>query len=119
MTSRTLDQLRNWLAGETVDGLPYRELPKSADELEVHILKSKDKKRSVEDKRLTKVSRGRYEPLRDGEDAKLLFGRYSGRAVSSLASSRDKDEKSYLKWLLESDFPSSLKDIVRKHYKSR
>jgi uncharacterized protein (DUF3820 family) len=114
MTSKTLDELRNWLAGDTVEGLPYRELPDALDELITKAPESGGKKRGVDGGRMTKASRGRYEPLSDGNDAKLLFGRYSGRSVSSLANSRDKNEKEYLVWLLSSDFPQSLKDIIKR-----
>lgn len=51
----------------------------------------------------------KYKLNTDGSDAMLFFGRHRGRTLVQIW----KDEPGYLNWVLESDFDSDLKDVVR------
>lgn len=52
----------------------------------------------------------RFEILNDGTDARLNFGRHSGRTLSEIAS--DHEGKGYLRWMQEQKFPAELMRVV-------
>ena len=60
----------------------------------------------------------RYKINTDGDDAILLFGKFSGKLVSQMV--RASRSKRYLKWLLRQDnFPDDLKNVVRHNLSSK
>lgn len=132
MTGKSIEQIRNWLAGQTVEGLPHRELPRletpdeakrnddDEDDLVGELTGRKKMKvtthhTGVGDGTVGNKRRGRFEERDGGKDALLKFGRYEGRLLSDLA----KTDQEYLRWLIKEDFPESLKAIVRLHVKGR
>lgn len=56
-----------------------------------------------------KTSGGRYKISAPGDDAMLKFGKYNGKWLSEIA----KENRGYLKWILEQKFPDDLKDVCR------
>lgn len=122
MTGKTLDQVRSWLTGQTVEGLPHRDLPTPStaeddeedDEL-VGELTGKSKGKTDRHGNRPGLpadagkKRGRYTATKDGRDAKLHFGRFADKLLSEI------EDQTYLQWLLKEDFPESLKAIVRLH----
>ena len=54
-----------------------------------------------------------FERTVDGQDARLTFGKYSGRLLSDLSSF---DEGvSYLRWIASKDFPEELLELAKAH----
>lgn len=53
-------------------------------------------------------SSGKYYLKTDGTDAVLNFGKHSGKALTQILD----EDPSYLKWMLEQDFPEGLSEIV-------
>lgn len=122
----SLEELRAWLRGDQVEGLPTRSEPLPIQpEAEVDaVIEEANRARSeatggvdmdkMEESLKRRGPRGkaRFEIIatREGKpDAILGFGKYRGSKVSELA----KTEPSYLTWILGEGFDDGLKDIVR------
>ena len=94
----TLEQVRLWLTGENVDGLP--------DRTRIWPIK---KRGGLDMGKMAGACRHvQYTMSMDGSDAVLLFGKYRGQSVSVLVN---KDEE-YCRWMLNEDFPPDLIDVV-------
>lgn len=52
---------------------------------------------------------GKYKIAADGSDALIMFGKHTGKKLSTLAVT----DPSYLRWLRESDFPADLKELAK------
>jgi len=89
----TLDDLRRWLEGENVPGLPDRTNIWPLNRLVP---------------RAKRPSRRQYKVSDDGQDAILLFGKHKGKTVSQLAG----EDKGYLRWLMDGGWPMELKEIA-------
>ncbi len=61
--------------------------------------------------RIVNAMSGEYSVSLDGKDALLNFGKHAGARVSELAA--DPTDRSYLNWMLESDFVAELLGIVK------
>ncbi len=61
--------------------------------------------------RVVNALSGHYSVSLDGKDALLNFGKHAGMRVSELAA--DADGRSYLDWILKSDFVNELLGIVK------
>ena len=61
--------------------------------------------------RIVNAMSGEYSVSLDGKDALLNFGKHAGARVSELAA--DESDRSYLEWMLKSDFVSELLGIVK------
>lgn len=129
MTGKTLDDMRSWLTGNVVEGLPHRDLPGAEPDIFEDMDEEDDDEDDEEEEGeeaarprrkvdMEKLQRGRFEVLKDGRDAKLMFGRFSGYTISELAKGEE-DKREYLRWLLTSDFPNTLKTIVSKYVAKR
>lgn len=112
MSNTTLKDVRSWLAGDVVEGLPHRDLPDGPPSREPR--PGRTPKREVKPRRAQ--TRKHFTEFTSDDlidDAKLLFGRFNGRMVSNLARG-SQDEKDYLTWILgEAGLPMRLKDIVK------
>lgn len=51
----------------------------------------------------------RYKVSKDGKDALLKFGRHRGKRLSVVAS----EDPTYLRFIIESELPSELKDVAK------
>jgi hypothetical protein len=92
----TLDELRRWARGETVEGLPP-------------IAPRKEVERPKLDP-TGRLSR-KYKLNADATDALLQFGAFRGQALSVLvATARG---RKYLAWILDRDFDDDLKSVCR------
>ncbi|KKN67570.1 hypothetical protein LCGC14_0460250 [marine sediment metagenome] len=61
--------------------------------------------------RVVNAMSGEYSVSLDGKDALLNFGKHAGARVSELAA--DESDRSYLEWMLKSDFVAELLGIVK------
>ena len=117
----SIEDLRKWLEGSHVEGLPSRvpvwdqSKPKSKP-------KPRQKKKETElsknlrkaKERATGVIDGRFTISGDGKDAILHFGKHKNRALSELI----KTHPGYLDWIMREDFPASIKDVIGYLYKA-
>lgn len=115
----SLEEIRQWLQGEDVDGLPSRSLAWAP---RVSTAKGKPSRMSLAEryrKRRDEIKAGkgignilghggRYTINIDGDDAVLKFGKHKGKSISELANS----QSGYLDWILRQEFPEELKDVV-------
>lgn len=118
----SLSDLRRWLMGEPVEGLPDnpRAIQNTAKRTALDLEKLKAEKKRLEDSlpKATKtgtydLSRCRYTISDGGDDALLAFGKHSGKLVSALASDW-KNGRDYLKFLLEqSSLPEDLGNVIK------
>lgn len=91
----TLDELRRWARGESVEGLP-----------EISPLKAVEPPKPGPGRESRK-----YKLNPDGTDALLQFGTFHGHAVSALVmTSRG---RKYCRWILDRDFDEALKAACR------
>lgn len=94
----TLDELRRWARGESVEGLPAIAVRKPVERPAVDPTRRTSRKYKLND---------------DNTDALLQFGLYRGQTVSSLvATARG---RKYLSWILDRDFDDALKAVCRYH----
>lgn len=129
MTSQA--DVRLWLTGVEVEGLPQRKLPEavrhsargvslppepdsvdgSLDALEEEDRSARPRKKKRPRVDPDKLKPGRWTRLK-GLDARLKFGRYEGMKLSELARG-DHSQTAYLDWLLKEAVPDDLKKRVR------
>lgn len=107
MSNITLDEFRNWLAGDLVEGLPHRDFPKEPGP---ERLKDKVKaSRRGPERPPSKVKRKRFD-LHMGADGKLdvtlQFGKYKGQRVSDIV--KTEDGRSYVRWMDSQGFEREL-----------
>lgn len=116
----SLEEIREWLRGKRVNGLPDRkgkwDLPGDGVKRRkgVDIGKMEDATEAMR-KFGNAAMRAKYKINADGDDAVLLFGKHSGKRVSALA----KGYPDYLRWLLQQDFPEDLVEIVKYRLQKR
>lgn len=112
----SLEEMKRWLSGEDVDGMPPNRRPAKENEEEDtseptpeiiarHMGLNLDKMR-----KLSKLSASpKYTISISGQDAILHFGKHNGLSLSQI---KDKGDTSYLDWLLKQDFSPHLKDVI-------
>lgn len=92
----TLEELRRWARGETIEGLP------------------KAPRKEVERPKVDPSTRSRkYKINPEGTDALLQFGLFRGQAISALVE--HPRGRKYIGWILDSDFDEALKAVCRYH----
>ena len=111
----TLEELRRWLRGDDVPGLPSWEQRTKEEEPDTGKKPAGIRLDRVEEavSEAAMRSRGRYTVDVSGDDARLDFGKFKGLKVSELAQSTDGAR--YLDWILEQEFPKELKEIIVRH----
>lgn len=111
----SLEEMRKFLQGEEVDGLPSHQKPKASKPKSEKITKGDAASADQEDSEALPKSGshkgGQYTVDTGGKDALLKFGLFDGCNVSDLAA--DPRGRSYLGWMLDEDFPNDLKEIIR------
>lgn len=107
----TPEDLLKWLRGQPVEGMPDNtreeddgEVSVTSEEIAIHVGVNLDKMKAA----AAKHDR-RYTVSIDGTDAMLFFGKFKGWSISNLAN----NEKGYLRWMLEQEFPSPLQDVIK------
>jgi uncharacterized protein (DUF3820 family) len=103
----TLEEMRRWLQGESIEGLPERTQDAKRGSLDI------DK---MERMRKSKTN-GRWRSILGGMDAVLLFGKFKGCRVSELI--KKPDGFSYLEWMSSENFPRELQRIVNLHMRGK
>jgi uncharacterized protein (DUF3820 family) len=113
----TSEELLKWFSGESVEGMPENRPVKKSKKSKI------DRKRSLTPEeiarsagidldKLMKPSNNlswRFTISTDGTDALLKFGKHKGKTVSKIYE----EDPHYLNWILRSDFPEELKDVIR------
>jgi hypothetical protein len=116
----TLKELRNWLAGDVVHGLPYRELPgnEERDKRKGALQREAKRKKEAEDAAAKLVvstdRRAKYDLIKRGDgktDCRLKFGKHKDALLSELAETPD--GRSYLRWMLRQSFDEDLMAVAR------
>ena len=97
----SLEELRRWLRGEDPDAIPSQShfeptAPTDPEDFNTQV------KRAPQG--------GKYKISSGGDDALLLFGKYNGHTIREL--SEDPNGIGYLRWVLDQEFPSDLKDVI-------
>ncbi len=128
----SLADIRRWLQGENVEGLPPRSLAwdpklekkikvlvaddvdgeiKTGDTLTDRYRKKRERMKAGTDVVVGSKSKGigKYRISGDGDDAVLKFGKHKGKQISELI----KTNPGYLDWMSRQDFPDELKDVIR------
>lgn len=136
----TVDELRAWLQGDIVEGLPEREEPGALsigqDQRDCPKCEGegayqggicpmchgqgsaqRDEPRPafadrMRDKVAAKKRGGKYAISPDKTDARLLFGKHKDVSLGELSKSRD--GRGYLEWMMKEDFPEELKKMAHK-----
>lgn len=93
----TLDEMRRWARGESVEGMPSRDRrkPELAPPVITGARESKQFKLSA-----------------DGKDALLLFGKqFRGKRLSEIVAIPR--GRKYMLWIIDRDFPDALKSVCR------
>ena len=119
----TLDELRAWLQGRDVPGMPtHAEVDAEASSASPWVVPGTSSTEAA-----TPVAPGkddadtwrtaRYVVSKDGKDAILKFGRWRDKRVSELTESMAGVR--YLDWMLRQDFAPELLDIVRHNRASK
>lgn len=123
----TLEDVRKWLRGAEVPGLPKR--TGSWAIVRPDLLAAAEGLAATFDADLIEsagsVSFGgdlldhRFSPSSDGRDAMLRFGRFKGRTISSLADSGVREEHRYLHWMRSkiptAAWPAYVNDALNVH----
>lgn len=91
----TLEEIRRWARGESVDGLPPIEHVKPLDKPQVRPGHSSRK----------------YKLNADATDALLLFGTFHGQRISALVATPR--GRKYIDWILDKEFDDELKAVCR------
>lgn len=118
----TLDEMRLWMSGTDVPGLPTRAGvwdPLTPGPKKVDAAKVAARAKARGDGRVTRDSR--FKLSVDGKDAVLLFGAHRDKRVSELAA--DAEGRSYLAWMKREHkegqpFDEDLMMIVEDHIDS-
>jgi hypothetical protein len=111
-----IDEIRKWLQGERVEGLPdhWKEKQDRQEEFDRETANLPPEKKRARGLNLEKArhmhNRRHYTISTDGEDAVLNFGKHKGSKLSELAESRA--GRGYLRWILQNDFPKELQDLA-------
>lgn len=132
----SLEEIRRWLQGENVAGLPPRELawdrkptprlskpdvePGTTYKDEAFADKIRRKAKEERGRKSKEALKGkgalthsklaaRFRVSEDGDDAMLLFGKHNGSNVSDLATANP----GYLRWMETQEFPKKLIEIVK------
>lgn len=114
----TLKEIRKWLRGEDIEGLPPRSLAWKDDERTKRAKRRKlvegadEFSDRIAEKSAAVVSsnqqKAKWKISSDGTDALLLFGKHNGDLVSDIT----KTDRAYLKWMRNQDFPEALIEII-------
>ena len=103
----SLKDFRNWLAGDSVHGLPHRKLPTPEQPPGPGRLKAKAKKIKKGQGKSSKRFFLRTVLGADGKvDVELGFGRHRGARVSDLVTTAD--GRSYISWMQTQDFEEEM-----------
>lgn len=95
----TLEEVRRWLQGESIDGLPTRMARKQAPPIEPPVITGARPSKQF------KISP-------DGTDALLLFGKqFHGERLSEIV--KTPRGRKYISWILDRDFDDAFKAVCR------
>ncbi len=98
-----LEDMRRWLQGEDVEGLPRHKQSAKRGALNNGKMERKNEAKG-----------SRWRSIKGGTDAVLLFGKFRGRKVSEMV--KEPDGYSYLEWIMTEDsFPLELRRIINLH----
>jgi hypothetical protein len=96
LTVPTLDEVRRWARGESVDGMPSRARVRSVDP--PVIAGARESKQ--------------YKISADGKDALILFGKqFRGKRLSEMTAIPR--GRKYILWILDRDFDDAFKAVCR------
>lgn len=97
----TLEEVRRWLQGEPIDGMPSRVRRKQVPPIEPPVITG------------AKPSK-QFKISADGKDALLLFGKqFHGKRLSEIVTIPR--GRKYILWILDRDFDEAFKAVCRYH----
>jgi hypothetical protein len=109
----SLEELRRWLRGEHLEGLPdaRRRTGASSPVDGPAVAIGGVKVGNVDTSKMVRgVADHRYTISMDGADATLHFGKWKGHRLSDMA--KVPEGRSYMDWMLKEGFGADIKDVV-------
>ena len=103
----SLDQIRRWMRGEDVDGLPINPPLMKENKRKPDSSRVADKRKSGKDGRFTMFGK---------TDALINFGKHKGNKLSDLV--KISGGRDYMKWMMREGFPDFLKEAIRHQLKN-
>lgn len=124
----SLKDMRRWLRGERIAGLPAHKSKQPKQQVSQRDDGSDERDADDEqqgglDVRKIKqrssagwAGRAKYRLMEDERDAILMFGKYKGAKVSVMAvAGGHRGGRDYLEWMLTQDFPRKLLTVIEAH----